>query len=77
MRGRAVAGRSTKKPSTGAARTVHLPIVDDVSSPGEEKVPVLVEGDRHDAVAQVEGLLDAVAVMDVNVDIQHARVVPG
>ncbi len=35
---------------------------------------VLVERDRHDAVGGEEGLLDAVAVMDVNINVQHARV---
>jgi hypothetical protein len=33
-----------------------------------------VERDGHDAVCCVERLLDAVAVVDVNVDVQHARV---
>ncbi len=42
---------------------------------GEELVRlVLVERDGHDAVGGEEGLLDAVAVMHVNVDVQHARV---
>mmetsp|Transcript_22235 Transcript_22235/g.68622 ORF Transcript_22235/g.68622 Transcript_22235/m.68622 type:complete len:392 (+) Transcript_22235:358-1533(+) len=35
---------------------------------------VLVEGARHDAVRRVERLLDAVAVVDVDVDVQHALV---
>ena len=35
---------------------------------------VLVEGRRHHAVGRVEGLLHAVAVVDVNVDVEHARV---
>jgi hypothetical protein len=29
---------------------------------------------RHDPVGEVEGLLDAVPVVDVDVDVQHARV---
>jgi hypothetical protein len=33
-----------------------------------------VEGHGHDAVGGVEGLLDAVAVVDVNVDVEDARV---
>ena len=35
---------------------------------------VLVKGRRHHAVGRVEGLLHAVAVVDVNVNVQHARV---
>jgi len=35
-----------------------------------------VKGCSHDAVGGVEGLLDAVAVVDVNVDVQHALVLP-
>jgi hypothetical protein len=33
-----------------------------------------VEGGAHDAVGSVECLLDAVAVVDVDVDVEHARV---
>ena len=36
----------------------------------------LVEGDGHDAVRRVEGFLDAVALVDVDVDVQHALVTP-
>ena len=32
-----------------------------------------VEGEGEDAVGEVEGLLDAVAVVDVDVDVKHAR----
>lgn len=42
------------------------------SCPGKE-LAVLVERARHDAVGRVEGLLHAVAVMAVNVDVEHAR----
>eukprot|EP00966_Prymnesium_polylepis_P234947 5434224-Prymnesium_polylepis.1 len=38
-------------------------------------VCALVEGDSHDAVGGVESLLDAVAVVDVDVQVQHPRVV--
>ena len=34
-------------------------------------------GVGHKAVDEVEGLLNAATVMDVNVDVEHARVVPG
>ena len=39
-----------------------------------EKVAVLVERHRHHAVREPERLLHAVAVVDVDVDVQHARV---
>lgn len=43
---------------------------------GEEAVfVVFVEGEGHDAVGGPEGLLDAVAVVDVDVDVEDARVV--
>ena len=47
----------------------------DVAGAGEE-VAELVEGDRHDAVGRVERFFHAVAVMDVDVDVQHAREFP-
>mmetsp|Transcript_21460 Transcript_21460/g.55233 ORF Transcript_21460/g.55233 Transcript_21460/m.55233 type:complete len:327 (-) Transcript_21460:288-1268(-) len=40
-----------------------------------EVLAKLVERARHHAVGGVEGLLHAVAVVDVDVDVQHARVV--
>ena len=46
------------------------------SSPHREEVPELVEGGGHHAVGRVESLLHAVAVVHVNVDVQHALVVP-
>ena len=39
----------------------------DVARAWKEEVAELVEGDGHDAVGRVEGLLDAVAVVDVDV----------
>ena len=45
-----------------------------VSGAGEV-LSVLVEGHGHDAVGGVEGLLDAVAVVDVDVDVEHPLVV--
>ena len=35
-----------------------------------------MEGDGHDAVGGVEGLLNSVPVVNVNVDVQHPLVVP-
>ena len=46
----------------------------EVASTGEV-LAVLVEGHGHDAVSRVEGLLNAVAVVNVNVDVQHALVI--
>lgn len=40
-----------------------------------EVFSVLVERTGHDAVGCVEGLFDAVAVVDVNVDVEHALLV--
>lgn len=39
-------------------------------------VSVFVEGHSHDAVRQVEGLLHAVAVVNVDVDVENPGVVP-
>lgn len=36
-----------------------------------EVLSVLVEGDRHDTVRGVECLLDAIAMMDINIDIEN------
>lgn len=41
----------------------------------EERVAVLVKRHGHDAVGQVEGLLHAVAVVYVDVDVENARVI--
>ena len=46
----------------------------EVTGAGEEGGAGLMEGEGEDAVGQVEGLLHAVAVVDVNVHVQHARV---
>jgi hypothetical protein len=37
-----------------------------------EKVTVLVKRDGHHSVGQIKGLFDSVAVVDVDVDVQHA-----
>ena len=60
------------------ARVVRVrgPVVVRPAGAGEERGGfVFVEGERHDAVGGPEGLLDAVAVVDVDVDVEHARVV--
>ena len=35
-----------------------------------------MEGDGHDSVCEVEGLLHAITMVDVDVDVQDSRVVP-
>mmetsp|Transcript_20578 Transcript_20578/g.48498 ORF Transcript_20578/g.48498 Transcript_20578/m.48498 type:complete len:426 (-) Transcript_20578:122-1399(-) len=50
-------------------------VTDVVDVPGAREVlPELVKGARHDAVRRVEGLLDAVSVVDVDVDVQDPLV---
>lgn len=39
-----------------------------------EEITELVEGHRHHAIRRVERLLHAVAVVNINVDVQHARI---
>lgn len=46
-----------------------------VTRAGKEVVAVLVERHRHHPVRQVERLLDAVAMVDVDVNVEHSRVV--
>ncbi len=42
----------------------------------EEEVAKLVKGDGHDSVREIESLLDPVAMVNVNINVQHARMVP-
>lgn len=44
---------------------------------GEEVVSIFVEGHCHDPVSEVEGFLDPVTMVDVNINVEHPRVVPG
>lgn len=46
-----------------------------VAGAGEKPIAVLVERHGHDAVGEVKRLLDAVAVVHVDVDVQHAGMV--
>lgn len=41
----------------------------------KEEVPVFVEGDAHDTVSEVESFLNTIAVVDVNVNVQHSSVI--
>ena len=43
----------------------------------EEVVSVFVERYCHDSVSEVEGFLNPVAMVDVNINVEHPRVVPG
>lgn len=36
-----------------------------------------MERHRHDPVSEVEGFLNAISMVDVNINIEHTRVVPG
>mmetsp|Transcript_30866 Transcript_30866/g.106707 ORF Transcript_30866/g.106707 Transcript_30866/m.106707 type:complete len:392 (+) Transcript_30866:254-1429(+) len=58
-------------------RVVLAPLRPDVGdvARAREEIAVLVEGDGHHAVRAVKCLLDAVAVVDVDVDVEDARVV--
>mmetsp|Transcript_19284 Transcript_19284/g.58237 ORF Transcript_19284/g.58237 Transcript_19284/m.58237 type:complete len:229 (-) Transcript_19284:917-1603(-) len=65
---------------TVAQRHVHAVIspmllanVFDVTGSRKEEVAVLVEAHRHHTVGQVEGLLHAVAMMHIDVQVQHPR----
>ena len=40
----------------------------------EEVLAVLMEGDRHASVAEVEGLLYSISVVDVDVQVEHSGV---
>ena len=51
-------------------------VVRKATSAREEEVSIFVEGDGHDSVSEVEGLLHPIAVVDVDVAVQHPRVVP-
>lgn len=41
----------------------------------EEIIAILVEADRHDSVSQEECFFDTIAMMHIDIDINHARVV--
>ena len=43
----------------------------------EEEIAKLVERDSHDTVSEVEGLLYTVAMVNVYVNVEHTRMVPG
>lgn len=47
-----------------------------VPRPGKEVVTKLVEGDSHDPVCEVESLLNSVAMVNINVNVEHSWVVP-
>lgn len=46
----------------------------DAACAWEEVSLILMETDSHHSVCQVEGLLNAIAVMHININIQHSSV---
>lgn len=51
-------------------------ILTTVTCAGEEVVSIFVEGHSHDSVSEVERFLYSVAMVNVNINVQHSRVVP-
>jgi hypothetical protein len=51
-------------------------IVSDLSSSREE-LSVLVETSSHDPIRGIKRLLNTVAMVHVNVDVENSRVIPG
>lgn len=43
-------------------------------SSGEKILAVLMEGDSHASVSEVESFLDAVTMVDIDVEVQHSGV---
>ena len=69
----AVLERDVQREMLAHARTV----VFQLAGAGEEVARVLVEGDGHYAVGVVKRELDTVAMVNVDVNVQDTRVVPG
>lgn len=56
--------------------TVNVPCAyPNLTSAGEE-LAVLVERDAHHSIGCVECFLDTIPVMNININVQYARVVP-
>ncbi len=51
-------------------------MVEKHTSSWEEVVPVFVEGYSHDSVCEVKRLLNTIPVMNINVDVEHAWMIP-
>ena len=47
-----------------------------VSSSREEEIAIFVERNRHNTIAEIKRILDTIAVMDINVDVQDPGVIP-
>jgi len=47
-----------------------------VSSSREEEISIFVERNGHDTIAEVKRILNTIAMVDINVDVQHSGVVP-
>lgn len=48
----------------------------EITGHGEEKVAILVEGDRHDSVGRVERFLYAIAMMYIDINVENPRMMP-
>ena len=48
-----------------------------VTSSGEEVVAKFVEGDSHYTIGEVERFLYAVAMVNININVEYSRMVPG
>ncbi len=48
---------------------IHYLLPDIPSS--RKKIPILVEGCRHDTISHIEGLFHPIPVVDVDVDVQY------
>lgn len=59
----------------GEIAAVALPDIVHVAGAGEKVAAVAVERDRHHTIGEIECLLDAVAVVDVDIDVENASVV--
>lgn len=42
----------------------------------KEVISVFVEGHSHDPVSEVEGFLNPITMVDVNINVEHPRMVP-
>lgn len=51
-------------------------VLTKVTCAREEVVSIFVEGHGHDSVSEVECFLYSVAMVNVNINVQHSRVVP-
>ena len=46
-----------------------------ISGARKEVLPVLVEAESHDPVSEIEGFLDTVAVVYININVENSSIV--